>query len=125
MDKQTNGTQCTPDQLIQSGTATTDPTICEFQSLANVGRFKVFSDKMFKRPQPPITYDGTNIEASGSITLYKFVKVFKRPIMIHFNAGSAGTVADIVDNSFHIAAADEYGNQANEFAYKCRVAFCE
>lgn len=124
-DKQTNGVQATGDLVIQSGTASTDPTISEFQSPANFGRFKVLFDKTFRRPPLPITYDGTNIEASGYSTTFKIFKKFRKPVLVHFNATNGGTVADIVDNSWHFMVADWGGAQVNNCYYKCRVVFCE
>lgn len=124
-DKQSNGTQCTGDLVIQSGTASTDPVISEFQSATNFGRFKVLFDRTYRRPPLPITYDGTNIEASGVSTPFKIFKKFRRPVMVHFNANTNGTIGDIVDNSWHIIAADWAGDQSNAIYYKCRVVFCE
>jgi len=124
-DKQTNGTQLTGDLVIESGTASTDPVISDFQNPNNFGRFKVLSDKVYRRPPLPIAYDGTNMEASGATTPFKIFKKFRRPVMVHFNEKTTGHVDDIVDNSWHILAADWAGDQANAVYYKCRVVYCE
>lgn len=127
MDKQTNGTQAGGQLVIQSGTATTDPTILEWQNPENFGRFKIFYDKTFAKGAAPLVITTTPNYSVGSpaTRVFKVKKTFKRPIQVHFNAGVAGTVADIVDNSFHILAADDKSIGSNQIAYKCRFRFCE
>lgn len=127
IDKQTNGTQAQGEDVIESGTKASEPCIQEFQNPKNFGRFRVFYDKTFREPMMPISYDGTNIESSGCHQFFKINKTWKKPMIVHFNAGVTGTVTDIVDNSLHIIAGKYVaGNNGTvTLQYKSRCSFCE
>lgn len=127
IDKQNNGqASSNPADVIQSGTAATDPTLMEFRNPANFGRFIILKDKIITRPgwnTAPKPGSATNNWSYGNITKVKWDIVLKNPLIMHFNATNGGTCADIVDNSIFLAAADFNGLVANQLFYKCRVAF--
>ena len=99
-DKQTNGTFAQGEDVISSGAANNAGHM--FQNPANFGRFRVLKDKTFRLHDPSISYDGTNMEQSGYSIPFKFKVNFKNGILVHFNAANGGTVADIIDHSFHM-----------------------
>lgn len=126
MDQQTNGTQVTPSELIAAQTASAGSAVYGFQNLANLGRFRVLKDKIITLQNPNVSWDGTNVIQQGIKRTFKIVINFKRPVVVHFNAVNGGTVADIVDNSFHLAA-----NSTNEtdldvgITYTARVTYTD
>jgi len=50
---------------------------------------------------------------------------FKTPVKVQFNATNGGTVAVIVDNSFHIICGASNITYAPTISYYCRVAYKE
>lgn len=122
-DKQTNAAQMTPADLLQSGAGSV--AIHMFQNPAAFGRFRVLKDKKFTLQNPSMAFDGTDIEQAGLIRTFKFVVKFKKPVVIHFNATNGGTVADVVDNSFHIVAGSLGTNLAPAISYKSRIVFLD
>lgn len=125
MDKQTNGAQLNGEDVIESGTKASEPCIQEFQNPKFFGRFRVMWDRTYTRPNSGTSYDGTNIEANGCHQKFKINKKFKKPLLVHFNATNGGTVADIVDNSFHFLAGRYATAASATLYYKSRVSFCE
>jgi len=102
MDKQTNATQMTAQQLL----AMTGPGNGLFysQSTANFGRFQILKDLMYG--MQPLTPGGPGTGATfstmGQVVPFKITHKFSSPLRVNFNATNGGTVADIVDNSFHL-----------------------
>lgn len=101
-DLQTNGVQLNSEDVITSGSAKAG--VCMHQNPAYFGRFKVWKDKVFVMENPAMTNNAsaTTIQQNGLTRFGKWKLNFKKPIPINYNTGNAGTVADIVDNSFHI-----------------------
>lgn len=126
VDKQTNAIQFNSEDVLESGGATANPTISAYQNPAFFGRFIILKDKTWGKGVRTVSWDGTNMEEFGKRIPFKWNINFKKPMVVHFNATNGGTVADIVDNSFHIMAAqykDETGG--NSVNYKSRVVYCE
>jgi len=124
LDKQTNATQLTASDVISSGGANT--MLAGFQNTAAFGRFQVMKDKFITLKDPNFAYDGTNFEQNGLITPWKITHKFRgKGLQIRFNNTNAGTVADIVDNSFHVLAGATDINLAPKISYKSRVVYCE
>lgn len=122
-DKQTNATQLNAEDVIQSGAGSVATMM--FQSSAFFGRFNVLKDKVFKFQSPTLTYDGTNIEQSGLIMPFKMNHKFVKPVVVNYNATNGGTVADCVDNSFHLIGLTNNATLANTINYKVRTAFID
>ncbi len=124
IDQQTNATQAQAEELISSATTVGD-AIHMFQNTANFGRFRVLRDKIFPLTITNGTFDGTNIESASMGREFKWTVKFRKPLQVRFNATNGGTVADIVDNSFHmIAHAMDIGTQPF-LLYKTRVVFTD
>jgi len=123
LDKQTNATQLNGEDVITSGGASV--AVGMFQNPAFFGRFQVLKDKIFILSNPNTTYDGTNIEQNGLIRQFKFNLKFRKPITVHYNSTNGGTVADVVDNSFHVIALTQSGDLAPTMNYKVRTTFID
>lgn len=122
-DQQTNGAQLNSEDVITSGAASS--AINMFQNPAFFGRFRVLKDKNLFLQSPSMTYDGTNIEQAGVVKAFKMQVKFQKPVVVHFNSTNGGTVADIVDNSFHIIMNSTSIQLAPELFYKCRTTFID
>jgi len=120
-DKQTNAAQLNAEDVFSSAGAGNATLM--WQNPAFFGRFKILKDKSFRMPQAMVTWDGTNIEQNGYTLPFKWNITFKKPVVVHFNGTNGGTVADTIDNSFHVI-----GNSTNALAvlsYKCRTTFLD
>ncbi len=122
-DMQTNATQAQGEELMRTeGTA--PKNVNSFQNFNEFGRFRVWKDKTMTLMSPSISFDGTNIEQSGLSRAFKFNLNFsKDPIAVRFNATNGGTIADIVDNSFHVLAICSSAELAPTISYVARCSF--
>lgn len=119
MDSQANGTQSQGEDLMGSTNVT------GFQNLANLGRFRVLKDKTYVFQNPAVTYDGTNIEQQGLVKYVKWNITFKNPIEVNFNATNGGTIADIVDNAFHVIGTCNNAELVPKIVYQCRIGYID
>jgi len=121
-DCQTNGLQLNAEDVITSGTAKAGTMM--HQNPGYFGRFKVLKDKTFTMANPSMVNNAsaTTIMQSGLTRAGKWKINFKKPLPINFNTGNAGTVADIVDNSFHVIGGYEGGLGPTMSAH-CRIVF--
>lgn len=122
-DTQTNATQMTGAQLIGSGTTTVD----SFQNLDNTGRFRVLKDKIMPFNNANLAGSPTtgDVIQSGILRHFKFTYKPKYPISIRFNAVNGGTIADIVDNSFHIVCNSLSSALGSTLSYQVRACYKE
>lgn len=125
-DMQTNSAQMTAAQLL-SDNSTSETTINSFQNLNNFGRFKVLKDKRIDLYNPNLAGEvaAANVIQNGLVKSFKITHKFRKPVSIRFNATNGGTVADIVDNSFHLICAAQNIALAPAITYVCRVGFKE
>lgn len=123
MDKQTNGLQSQGEQVIDSGG--TSVAYCMHQNTASFGRFKILRDRVINVQNPAISWDGTNMEQQGLCKFFKLKYKFRKPVTVHFNEVDGGSVADIIDNSFHVIANCRSVGLAPTIEYKCRVCFVD
>lgn len=123
-DMQTNATQMTAAQLLNDATAVST-TINAFQNPNNFGRFRVLKDKTITIGNLNLAGSPTTADViqAGTRINFKFAVNFKVPVQVHFNATNGGTVADIVDNSFHIIAAADNVAYAPTLLYYSRVCY--
>lgn len=124
-DMQSNGTQSQGEDLMDGSSGTAAGCVNAFQSLANFGRFRVLRDYHLVVQNPNFSWDGTNLEQQGLVKPFKMSHVFRTPLTVHFNATNGGTMADIVDNQFHIIAMTYSTNLAPSILYNCRVSFVD
>lgn len=125
-DYQTNAAQAQGEQVMTAPTsATALVAVTSFQNINNFGRFRVLKDKTFTLGDPAISWDGTNIEQNGLIKPFKMTVKFRVPQIVRFNATNGGTVADIVDNSWHLIINTSSIALAPLLNYQCRVCYKE
>lgn len=104
-DLQTNATQMDSADLMDG--SSNNSVITAFQNIDNFGRFRVLKDKLLIVQDPNFLKDGTDatkIDTNAIIRPFKISINFKKPIRVRFNQTNGGTIADIVDNSFHVVA---------------------
>jgi len=128
-DMQTNAAQAQGEQLMRDPTTASALVVnTVFQSLDNFGRFRVLKDKNMAFQNPNIANDTGStggIVQQGLIRTFKMNVKFRKPVSVRFNAVSGGTIADIVDNSFHIIGQCSSASLAPAVAYNCRVCYKE
>lgn len=127
-DNQTNSAAMTGAQLMSTPTtATTDQVIHVFQSTANFGRFRVLKDKLFSVQNPNMAGEiaAANVIANGLARPFKMNFRFKKGIEVTFNATNGGTIADIVNTSWHIVANASANTMGLGLTYNARVCYKE
>jgi len=122
-DTQTNSTQIQAEEVM-AGSAAAATTFLAPQDAEKVGRAIILKDKTYVLQNPTMAGEvaATNIIQSGLVVPFKFNVVFKKPVAVNFN-GNAGTVADIVNNSWHIWAGTTSTALAPTINYWSRVCF--
>lgn len=125
-DTQTNSAQMTGAQLFNDATGALT-TLQSFQNPNNFGRFKVLRDKMmcFQNVNMAGSPSGTDLVQSGMNQKFKLTYVFPAGVSVRFNNTNGGTVADIIDNSFHIVCAVQNTTLSPQLYYYCRVCYKE
>lgn len=131
-DMQTNATQMVSQDLMDGSSA--NATITAFQNINNFGRFRVLKDKLLLLQDPNFAHDATTAtlsDTNGLMRPFKFSINFKKPVRVRFNATNGGTVADIVDNSFHLLAnartygGSDAGQPTVSISYRSRVVYTD
>ncbi len=123
-DMQTNATQAQGEQVYAAPTtASAFNAVAAYQSLDTLGRFKILKDVYFTMQNPNISWDGTNLEQQGLVRSFAHTVSFKRPVVVNFNATNGGTIADIVDNSFHVLATASNVDLVPTIVYQARVCY--
>ncbi len=123
-DMQTNKVQAQGEEVFKAPATVAAPNaVCSWQSLDTFGRFRVLKDKFFTIQNPNMSYDGTNIEQNGLVRTFKLSHSFRAPVDVNFNATNGATVADIVDNSWHVMANASGVTLAPLILYECRVSY--
>lgn len=126
MDKQTNSAQMTGAQLMQD-TGTALNTTLGLQNSNNFGRFKVLKEKQIIIDNLGFTGSPTagDVIQNAKLRTFKMNYTFRVPVSVRFNATNGGTVADIVDNSFHMICGASGVANVPVLSYYCRVCFKE
>jgi len=131
IDKQTNAVQMNGQQLMNNTHLAnlSIPNILSFQNPNNFGRFKVLHDCFVNLDDPnQVLFPDTDGKVNGHHNVWKFVHKFKTPLLVHFNATTGGTVADIIDNSFHVVCGKTALNSSEyppHLYYYSRVSYKE
>jgi len=118
-DMQTNAAQAQGEDVIAGDSATI--AIEMFQNRANFGRFRVWKDKTFTLQNPAMT--GTSASYEMNSIVREFKMTLKPKVTTNYNATNGGTIADIVDNSFHLIANCSSIAMAPVIQYRCRSVF--
>lgn len=111
-DMQTNGTAPTQAQLFSA-----PADISTLQNLDNRDRFKILMDKVFTFAKIGMRQVDEGQATAGQAKTYKFYKRVNLPVQ--FNAGNAGTVADIATGSLHLVCFSDGGS--NDPTYNAHI----
>ncbi len=124
-DKQTNAAQVQAEVLMANPGANTLPLVFStFQSLSNLGRFRVLKDVWVRSRLSERVQD-----AAGTAGIvederpFKCTIKFKKPVVVRFNATDGGSVADIIDNSFHMCGVKAGAGGAHSISYQVRTYY--
>jgi len=117
-DTQTNAAQLNSEDVVLTNAN-------GFQNPAFFGRFRVLKDKFFLLPQAETTGINDNRNQNGYQKAFKMSIKFKKPVVIHYNSTNGGTVADVIDNSFHIIGGTTDVTMAPGIAYTVRGTFID
>jgi len=122
-DKQTNAAQLNSEDVFTNpgNVAVTGPSC--FRDLEYSQRFTVLASTKVCIPVPSVSYDGTNMEITGTTTPFKLT--WKGSQVVQFNTTGGGTVADITGNSYHIIATASDITGAPQLVYNCRCRFLD
>lgn len=123
-DTQTNSTQAQGENVMSDG-GSAALTALSYQNIDNFGRFRMLKDKSFMMQKPSSLWNGTNVLQGGMVTGFKWTINFKKPVVVRFNSTNGGTVADIVDNSFHIIGTTNSATLVPNIHYYSRVCYKE
>ncbi len=123
-DMQTNATQMQGEQVFKApSTAAAPNAVVTWRSLDTFGRFNILKEKFFTIQNPNLSWDGTNMEQNGIVRTFKLSHNFKKPVDVNFNAADGDTVADIVDNSFHVICNASAITLTPLILYEARVSY--
>lgn len=126
-DNQTNSTQAQGNDVMQNTGVSSILANDAYQNIDNFGRFKVLKDKSFLLEDPNMNaISATDHLTQGLTRRFKFNITFKKPVKVRFNNTNGGTIADIVDHSWHLLAhATSIGGLAPVLNYNVRCCFKE
>lgn len=125
-DTQTNGAQLFPENVFGATNTLSEPTDM-FQNPQFFGRFHVLKQWKTVFQDQTLTFDTAagGLVISGLAKTFKMNVKFKKPVVVHYNSTNGGTVADIVDNSFHMIGICSNSDLAPLIAYRCRTTFID
>lgn len=125
-DTQSNGVQLNAEDVFGAVSAVGEPTNM-FQNPGFFGRFRVLKSKKFILQNAGITYDTASggLLQNGIAQIFKMNVKFQQPIIVHYNAVNAGSVADVIDHSFHIIGLTNSQDLAPRIAYRARTTFVD
>ena len=119
-DKQTNATQSQGEDVISSGAA--NGAINMFQNINNFGRFRILKDKRYilanNRAMAGLT---TAFVSNGDRVPFKMNLKINQ--WVNYNAANGGTIADVIDNSFHLIAMKSDSVTSCQIQYRARTVF--
>lgn len=121
LDKQTNGATITSEQVFCNPSASALLAADPFINLQFQSRFRVLKFMKLKIPMPTMSYDGTNVETSGTIQPFKF-NINLKKMKTTFN-GTTESVANITDKSLHVIAFTSSAGMGSVINYNARLRF--
>jgi len=101
LDKQTNGAQLTSELVFENPSGSAATAANPLRNMQYTSRFDVLDSVCVTLEQPQITFDGANLEQSGSRAHFKLS--WTGDLMTQYT-GTGATVSVIQDNSLHLIA---------------------
>lgn len=124
-DKQCNGTDPTPQNVLQNFAGSSGTGLDAFQEPQNIGRYVLLSDKIYSLSPPAVAGTTSAVDSLGQ-TKFFFMNVnFKTPLLVHFNSGSTESVANLVDHNFFIMAGAQTSTNNVSISVRCRAIFID
>jgi len=124
-DKQTNGAQCTAADVFVNGSGSQNLLMCLQRNPHRGARFEVLRSEIID--MKPIDFEVLDIltpDQTASVGQWAHFEFFIPVDTVVNFKGNAGTIADIVDNSWHIYAVRTPHNAvALEKYAPCRIVF--
>lgn len=119
LDKQTNGAQLNSEDVFTNPGASAVTAAAVLRDLQYTSRFQVLDSVVIEPKMIAASYDGTNIEAFGTVCPFKLS--WSGELMTNYTSTTA-VVANIQDTSLHIIA---YTSPAvgSTLSYNARVRF--
>ncbi len=123
LDKQTNAAQFNSEDVFTTAVADAAAATAPLRNLLFVDRFRILAERTLTLPTQSVAFasDDAKFDIMGHEVPFKIFYKFKKPLICLYKA-SAGTIADIVDNSLHIIAISSTGTNA-KIAFNARVRF--
>jgi len=119
-DQQTNGAQLNSEDVFSNPVAAALSAPQCFRNMSFITRFKVLDWCKHTLQQPPMSYDGTNIEQGG--VQQPFSLKFTGAVKVNCS-GTTQNVNQVQDNSFHLIAYCSNTGLAPVLQYNVRTRF--
>lgn len=122
LDTQTNKAQVQSEDVWVNPGSTSTNSVLPLRNLANSTRIRVLWRKKFSISAPEMTVGSAigQTDSSSRTRRFQLYKSFKKPIKVNYT-GTTGTVAAILDNSFHFIGLSTNSNLL--ITYNCRIRF--
>ncbi|QGH72832.1 MAG: capsid protein [CRESS virus sp. ct1Gc25] len=125
-DTQTKGVQALGNLVMEAQTADAFHVITAFPSRDAIGRFIILKDMVYVMQNPAFSSlgsSGVTYDQQGIAKWFSFRIEFDEPVIVHFDASDAGSVADVLDNSFHVMASNSSSGLSPRLTYTTRVYY--
>ncbi len=120
LDKQSNGATIVSEQVFKNDGANAVLAASPMRNMQFTSRYQILDRVQVVMPQQQPTWDGTNIEQTGSTQPFKLSWRGELPINY---TNTTETIANTVDNSIHVIAYISDASNSPTISYNCRVRF--
>lgn len=120
LDKQTNGTQLSAEDVFDDTVAANAEEAFAFRKISTSPRFEILARRMLALSDTTAGTDGANTNSIGG-GVRNFEIMINKPIMINFSA-NAGAIGDLSANSIHVIGVCSTGSDMI-LHYNSRVRF--
>jgi len=121
LDTQTNGAQLNSEDVYTNPGGSSANNTCLQRNLQYSSRFRVLKTFKLDFNNPPLSYDGTDMEALGQSQSIE-AHLDNLNIKVSCSA-TTGTVAAITDNSLHVVGFCTNGTETVNLTYTSRIRF--
>lgn len=121
LDKQTNGAQCTSEQIFKNYIGVQDGSVVPLRNLLYSSRFQVLKTELITVDHP-VTWTGSAVETQYVLRPFKIFVRFPKGLIVNFNSGTTADIGNVIDNSLHVVVWKTYYNTSN-LNYNARIRF--